>query len=266
VSDTRSPGEREKAPHKERQKKPDLAGLSPEAPKLKEDLDRYVRELKLWNPRLGLIEARDEEIFPKHIWDCLAALPVFRQVTAAAGPVDPAGPGGPGDPLRIADLGSGAGLPGLVLSLALPTSPGGRPIRWVLVEKSGRRVNFLRNCAALFPQAPVDILPSSFEALPTESFDILTNRAFQPLTPQTFSDQVRLVKPGGWILWYKAKYESLVQEAQALGRNIRVIGSYTEAQELDFSVDLGAWPLQVPGLQAERHLVLWKKSSGDARG
>ncbi|MGN1164299.1 MAG: 16S rRNA (guanine(527)-N(7))-methyltransferase RsmG, partial [Candidatus Ornithospirochaeta sp.] len=90
-----------------------------------EKLSLYLDKIMLFNPSLKLVgEKTREEIVSRHILDSAAAYPVFLSETR------------PGD--SIADLGTGAGLPGIVLSVLFPDR------RWVLIDRMSRRIGFLR--------------------------------------------------------------------------------------------------------------------------
>ncbi len=81
-------------------------------------------ELERWNARFNLISRRDiGRVWPRHVLDSLSVVPA---ITAA----DPA-------VSRGVDIGTGAGLPGLPLAIALPR------IHWLLVDRNQRKIRFL---------------------------------------------------------------------------------------------------------------------------
>lgn len=205
-------------------------------------LATYLSELILWNKRTGLVEARDTATLIEHIEDCAAGVPVFQEVLrrkeaagmaaaqtetarelqqmggdGAASGAD-AGPAG-GDSSgithnprpRILDLGSGAGLPGLVLAILLPGAD------LVLVEKSERRTAFLRACAGILGGGLFSLVEDDFARLPSASATLVTNRAFRPLDRQSLADQLRLLEPGGSLVLYKGRLETIAQELEAAG-------------------------------------------------
>ena len=89
---------------------------------LSERLDRYVRLVETWAPKLDLVSPHDLPRFrERHVEDSLRALPI----------VDKSPPG------PAVDVGSGAGLPGIPLALATPDRP------WRLLEPRARRAAFL---------------------------------------------------------------------------------------------------------------------------
>ena len=86
----------------------------------------------------GLIGPREvPRLWPRHLLNCAALAPVIDQVTDAARAAAQVGAGGPDSPVTVIDLGSGAGLPGVVLALLRPTW------RVVLLEPLERRTTFL---------------------------------------------------------------------------------------------------------------------------
>ena len=95
-------------------------------------LNAYIAELELWNPTYKLVGAEGEELITRHIIDSLSSVPVMEELLHSLGP-----------DAEIADLGSGAGLPGIPLAIAL------KDYRFTLVERMGRRVGFLRNALAM---------------------------------------------------------------------------------------------------------------------
>jgi 16S rRNA (guanine527-N7)-methyltransferase len=87
-----------------------------------EDLTRYAALVRHWSPRINLVAPADlQDLERRHISDCLRLLPLLDGL-----PVGPA-----------VDVGSGAGLPGVVLALA------DRDRRWRLLEPQRRRAAFL---------------------------------------------------------------------------------------------------------------------------
>jgi 16S rRNA (guanine527-N7)-methyltransferase len=91
-----------------------------------ERLETYVETLTAWQARINLVGPSTlKELWPRHILDCAQLLPFIPLGTKA-----------------IADLGSGAGLPGLVLGIV-------RPYRMHLYESNGKKAAFLREAARL---------------------------------------------------------------------------------------------------------------------
>lgn len=201
-----------------------LAGPSGEA--AAERLERYMAEIELFNPAYGLVGAADRrELVVKHILDSLAPLGALLRLLDAAGPA----------PRRIADAGSGAGLPGIPLALAL----GGH--RFTLIERMGRRVGFLENTAAVLGLDNVEVEQKDVEKAAPGRFDLVTFRAFRPLDAPMLKALFRLLAPGGVLAAYKARQEKVEEEMAAVES---IVGSW-EAVETP-----------VPFLDEPRRLVV----------
>ena len=99
-----------------------LEGLNGLGIKASEDrltkLELYINELELWNSRLNLVSVDDrEQLIVRHILDCLAGLNIINSL--------------PGE--RLADIGSGAGLPGMLLAIFMEDR------HFTLVERSRKK-------------------------------------------------------------------------------------------------------------------------------
>lgn len=122
-------------------------------------LERYVALLRRWQPRINLVSRESlEDVWRRHIWD---SAQILRHL--------------PGSVRSLLDVGSGAGLPGLVL--AVLGAPG-----VMLVEADRRKAAFLRE-AARIAAAPVTIHPDRLENLADRiaTPDVITARAVAPL-------------------------------------------------------------------------------------
>ena len=192
-------------------------------------LNAYIAELELWNPTYKLVGAHGNDLITKHIIDSLSAVPVIQEHLEAIG-----------SDATIADLGSGAGLPGIPLAIAL------KEYHVTLVERMERRVGFLRNAlAACRLTGRVEVLDKDLKDV-SQSFDLITFRAFRPL-----SDILDLVSPilspGGVVCAYKGQAEALAGELEKVQAQCTSKWSYTNHD------------LIVPNLDAERVLCLLKK-------
>lgn len=128
-------------------------------------LDRYVDELRRWQTIKNLVgPATLEEIWSRHLLDSA-------QLLQHAPPE-----------ARIwADLGSGAGLPGLILAILLHDRPGAKVH---LVESNGRKCAFLRHAARVC-EAPAIVHPIRIDDSLAERIgpvDVVTARALAPLS------------------------------------------------------------------------------------
>ena len=135
----------------------------------------------------------------------------------------------PAGPFRVLDLGSGAGLPGIPLALALPE------LRFVLLDGNGKKARFCRHAVLALGLPNVEVVEGRAEGCaPSPPFDAAVVRAVGSLA------RVReLVRPccRGPILAMKGRYPA------------------RELEELE-GVLFETARLRVPGLEAERHLVI----------
>ena len=132
-------------------------------------LAAYVDLLEKWRQHINLIgPATKGDIWRRHIADGLQVLPLIRQ-----------------DVRGILDLGSGGGIPGLVIAIALMER---QPVTVHLVESTAKKAAFLRQ-AVLLTGAPAIVHNCRIETLATadgklgrlEKVDLVTARALAPL-------------------------------------------------------------------------------------
>jgi 16S rRNA (guanine527-N7)-methyltransferase len=112
---------------------------------------------------------------------------------------------------------------------------------FTLVERMGRRAGFLRNTLAVLGLSNVVVEEKEMEKAAPAGFDLVTFRAFRPLTPDILRGLVRLLRPGGVLAAYKGRQDRVEEEMAALADRA------------------GAWtaePCPVPFLKEERHLVV----------
>jgi len=136
---------------------------------------------------------------------------------------------------RVADVGTGAGFPGIPLALARP--------EWevTLIESSHKKGIFLRQAMAELGLANVTAVTDRVELIQQViGFDVVVSRAFSDL-PEFVKLAGHLVAPGGILAAMKGIYPD--EELALLPANWRVENVI---------------PLHVPGLAAARHLVLMK--------
>ncbi|HEX9706360.1 MAG TPA: 16S rRNA (guanine(527)-N(7))-methyltransferase RsmG [Steroidobacteraceae bacterium] len=173
-----------------------------------------VAELAEWNTRFNLTGIREPaEVVDKHLLDSLAVLPHLRG-------------------LRIADIGTGAGFPGLPLAIVSPNR------RFTLVESTGKKAGFLRHVVGKLRLANVEVVLGRSEAMrPPRPFDSVVARALGSL-----ADFVRMA-------------------GHLAGRNGRLLAMKGRLPKDELKVLPAGWkavavhPIRVPGLDAERCLV-----------
>jgi 16S rRNA (guanine527-N7)-methyltransferase len=151
----------------------------------------YLQELKRWNEKVNLTGLTAErDVVSKHFLDSLAAVRLIKP--------DP-GLIRPGPALRILDVGSGAGFPGLVLKLQDPE------LAVTLLEPSQKKVAFLHHMIGLLGVSGMVVLMLRLEDLqPGQAgpFDVVTTRAVRP--ELVLAEAPRLLAPGGQILLFRA--------------------------------------------------------------
>ena len=185
-------------------------------PALAPPLLAYLALLERWNRTYNLTAIRDRrEMIAKHVLDSLAMHPFVRGIGS------------------LADLGTGAGLPGIPLALALPD------LRVTLVESSGKKARFLREATRTLGIANARVAETRIEALDEAGrYDAITARALATL-PLILELGGHLLKPGGQLLAMKGARPD--DEIAALPPGWRLESVH---------------PLTVPGLVAERHLLV----------
>ena len=140
--------------------------ISSIAPKM----DTYINEIILFNSAYNLTNTSDyDEIVINHILDSLSAWKNIQNLANQGQSKNP------DNSIKIADIGSGGGLPGIPLAAALPE------FNFTLVERMDKRCAFLENCAAILGLKNVTVLKKEAEKVPSQMFDIATFRAFRPL-------------------------------------------------------------------------------------
>ncbi|MGH3496419.1 MAG: 16S rRNA (guanine(527)-N(7))-methyltransferase RsmG [Nocardioidaceae bacterium] len=140
----------------------------------------------------------------------------------------------------VADVGSGAGLPGLVWAMARPD------LSVTLIEPLLRRFTFLAEAVAALHLERVEVLRARAEDLAGHrSFDVVTARAVAPLD-RLAGWCLPLVRPGGWLLAMKG--ESAAQELSDAQATLRRAGA-THAEVRTYGEGRLATPVRVVSLQ-----------------
>ncbi len=179
-----------------------------------ETLLTLVDELEQGNAQFNLTAIRDRPgMLRKHVLDSLSLQPYLR-----------------GE--RLADVGTGAGFPGLVLAIVNPQR------RFTLIEATAKKARFVEQTARRIGCGNVLVVNSRAESYrPFELFDTVVARALSSLA-DFVAYAGHLCAPGGRLLAMKGKRPD--DEISALPRAFRVLAVHR---------------LSVPGLPDERHLV-----------
>jgi 16S rRNA (guanine527-N7)-methyltransferase len=192
-------------------------GLGPD-PAAEARLLAYLDLLQKWNRAYNLSAVRDPmAMVSQHLLDCLAVLPALdRHLPAGA---------------RVLDVGSGAGLPGVVLAALRPG--------WQVtcVDAVAKKASFVRQVALELALPNLNAEHARVEQLPPWGADVVVSRAFASLADFCVGT-VRHLGPVG--CWVAMKGRVPEDEIAALPASVEV-----------FHVE----PLRVPGLDAQRCLV-----------
>jgi 16S rRNA (guanine527-N7)-methyltransferase len=188
-------------------------GIVLEAPGA-EAILKLVDELELGNAQFNLTAIRDRlGMLRKHVLDSLSLQPYLRGT-------------------RVADIGTGAGFPGLPLAIVNSQR------RFTLIEGTGKKARFVERTALLLGCDNVHVEHTRAENYrPFELFDTVVARALSSLAD--FAAYAgHLCAPGGRLLAMKGKRPD--EEISAMPKSFRVLAVHR---------------LKVPGLDEERHLV-----------
>lgn len=179
----------------------------------------YLALIRKWNRIYNLTAVREpRQMVSHHLLDSLVILPHVEAHT-------------------LLDVGSGAGLPGIPLALALPLA------RVTLLDANHKKATFLRQAAIDLRLDNVEVVCERIEAWrPREKFELVVSRAFSEL-PDFIERAGRMCEHGGTLAAMKGVYPH--EEIAQLPAGYRIEG---------------VRPLHVPCLRGERHLVLVKQA------
>ena len=191
-------------------------------------LQRYLALVQKWNKVYNLTALRDPaDMLTHHLFDSLSVVaPLQRQLQAM----------GLQDGARLLDVGSGAGLPGVVLAICCPA------LQVSCVDTVGKKAAFIQQVAAELRLANLRGVHARVETL-AGPFDVVGSRAFASLVDFTTWSQAALAPQGVWMAM-KGKHPA--EEIAVLPAGVAV-----------FHVE----QLTVPGLDAERCIVWMRKSA-----
>ena len=179
-----------------------------------EALLRLVDEVESANAQFNLTAIRDRPgMLRKHVLDSLSVQTLMRGS-------------------RVADIGTGAGFPGLPLAISNPKR------RFTLIEATGKKARFVERTARLLALDNVDVIHTRAESYrPFEPFDTVLARALSSLA-DFVAYAGHLCAPDGRILAMKGKRPD--EELSALPKAFRVVAVHR---------------VKLPGLDDERHIV-----------
>ena len=171
----------------------------------------YKELLMKWNNSFNLTSVKNTEIVTHHFLDCLAVIPFIKSST-------------------LLDVGSGAGLPGIVIAIVNPD------IKVSLIDKVGKKITFIKRIVAELEIKNIETYHDRVELLTSEEkYDGIISRAFSNM--EVFIKSTKhLIKSQG--VWYGMKSKKILDDEM-----ININDSWA-LEKLD-----------VPFLQAERYLV-----------
>lgn len=185
----------------------------------------YQALIGKWNKVYNLTAVREPgDMLTHHLLDSLAVIAPLRRQLALMVPGIDAGA------VRLLDVGSGAGLPGVVIAIGCPD------IRVDCVDTVGKKAAFIQQAAVALKLTNLRGVHARVESL-TDQYQVISSRAFASLADFTHWSARALAPQGVWLAM-KGKYPT--DELAALSSDVRV-----------FHVE----HLTVPGLDAERCLI-----------
>ena len=179
-----------------------------------ENIDKlliYKDLLLKWNKSINLTSINNKEIVTHHFLDCLAVIPFIKSSS-------------------LLDVGTGAGLPGIVIAIIKPD------IKISLIDKVGKKIAFIKRVLAELDIKNVQTHHSRVELMTSEEkYDGIISRAFSNMGDFVQITKHLLKKQG---VWYGMKSKKILND---------------EMKGIDNSWTLES--LDVPFLKAERYLV-----------
>ena len=187
----------------------------------------YQNLIGKWTKVYNLTAVRDPaEMLTHHLLDSLAAVAPLQKHLQGRGLAT----------ASLLDVGSGAGLPGVVLAICCPT------LAVTCVDTVGKKAAFIKQAALALGLGNLTGLHARVETI-TQPFDVICSRAFASLADFAGWSQAAL-SPGG--VWMALKGKHPAEELAMLPPDVAV-----------FHVE----PLAVPGLAAER-CIIWLQKTG----
>ena len=157
-------------------------------------LQAYGELVGRWNPVAGLVAADDLPRFAsRHLLDSLVLAPLIRSLERQDDATGRKPVRETVASLPIADFGSGAGLPGVPLAIALPD------LVFTLVDRSEKKARFLRRVRDELTLTNVRVLCADIRSLPRASYRGAVARAVMPL-PALWPHARAALLPGGYLL------------------------------------------------------------------
>ena len=176
----------------------------------------YLTLLQKWNRRFNLTAVRDPgEMVSRQLLDSLSVLKLLRGS-------------------RVLDVGSGPGLPGIPLAIALPE------VHFALLDSNGKKTRFMEQARKEIGLGNVIVVRSRVEVYqPPAPFDTITSRAFASLGKMVELTSHLLAEGGRYLAMKGAVPREEIEAMEEMGGRLAIQS------------------LAVPGTQGERHAILW---------
>ena len=195
----------------------------PKSPALVGKLVTYLDLLQRWNATYNLTSIRDRaNMLTQHLADCLTVIPSLKQQLTKG---------------TVLDVGSGGGLPGVVVAAAVPE------LDVTCVDAVGKKAAFVRQVSGTLALHNLHAVHSRIESLRVPPVNLITARAFSTLAKFVSLTEQHLAQDG---VWMAMKGIMPAEEIHLLPLRIEV-----------FHVE----HLNVPGLEAQRCLVWMRRSA-----
>lgn len=179
----------------------------------------HVALLQRWNATYNLTAVREPaQMLTQHLADCLAVTGPLRRERGRG-------------PFRLLDVGSGGGLPGVVIAILEPA------VDVTCVDTVGKKAAFVRQVAGELRLSNLRAEHTRVEQMKPGSFDVVTSRAFASLSDFVRLTGIHLASDG---IWMAMKGKAPLDELAQVPGTVDV-----------FHVE----PIAVPGLDAERCIV-----------
>lgn len=206
----------------------DKAGIEYSAEQLN-SLATVIDMLKEWSKSLNLTAISSvHDLVILHIIDSAVIVPVVHAELLKLKPN--------GDNYIVADVGTGAGFPGLVLAIMLPH------VKFTLIDSVGKKLSFVRMVVAKLGLKNVELINKRCESIKHEPFDVIVSRAFAPIE-RMVNWCLPLLSQDGRFVAMKANLSD--DEMNAIPKSV-------EVEQII--------KLNVPSLDAVRNAVILKKS------
>lgn len=166
-------------------------------------LQSYTEQVLEFNKGYNLMKAESRDEFEvNHILDSLAACQAIESLAKTLSDA--------GKEVRIGDIGSGGGCPGIPLAIAFPR------YSFTLVERMEKRCVFLQQVVTSLNLKNAKVLCLQADKVKPESFTIEVFRAFHPFDTKITKLLLKMLCKGGFIAAYKARSEKIALEMEAI--------------------------------------------------